>query len=625
MQTPLQANLQMLRTRCEPGTWQALSQARPDASPMLVEAAPEGHCVFSVTGTEGRRIHLHSRRAPVAEAQRQVERWLGDNPVGKGTVVILGAAGFYHVEAFAAVLPPGAAIIVVDLCPAAVVQTLAARDLTDLGRPDIVVRCIAVEEPELARSEYRQILCERPSNTVLFFRQPGTRRAFGERYGHLHRLLAMETRTELMSRCTVARLGCEWQLRALANLPYLVDAAPIDLFRDAFSDLPALVVAAGPSLTGQLPLIARVRDRVVVVAVGTALRPLRNAGIVPDFVVTIDSSPKTWRQFDGIDPDRTHCIAGAIAYSPILERYRHQLIQFSCAAVPEFCQWQQTFGGAAARLEVGGTVTLSAIDAAVFMGCAPIILLGFDLAFRDDGTTHAFGTMYDGYKCPEPQMISVPGNAGVPVRTTTQFRQYIEMVSQYLWKLERKRGIRVYNANRSGARIGHVVLCDPDAVPAMVPATAPKDPPAARIAARHGSRSTPSRERVRDACRDAARDLHALAGTAERAVDICDRLRGITNASQRQPLFDELAAIDVAIRGASPAGRLLDNVLSAVCMELVTSQQDADAPPDYDTVIDQNDRLYSHLRQGANQLASLLHELTDEFAAAPAGELRPNL
>jgi len=80
----------------------------------------------------------------------------------------------------------------------------------------------------------------------------------------------------------------------------------------------------------------------------------------------------------------------------------------------------------------GGTVTVSAMDLAAKMGCSPVITIGLDLCFADDGTTHANETMYHGRRLEPEQLIRVPGNFQKEVLTTNQFRCYIHLLEEYI-------------------------------------------------------------------------------------------------------------------------------------------------------------------------------------------------
>ncbi len=79
-------------------------------------------------------------------------------------------------------------------------------------------------------------------------------------------------------------------LNTLKNLPAIASEGDVDALKGAFTDVPAIVVGAGPSLDRNLDLLRRASSRSIIIAVDTALRPLLTAGIVPHVVVAVDPS-----------------------------------------------------------------------------------------------------------------------------------------------------------------------------------------------------------------------------------------------------------------------------------------------------------------------------------------------
>src|SRR5690606_30118257 len=74
---------------------------------------------------------------------------------------------------------------------------------------------------------------------------------------------------------------------------------------DAAQGFPAVVVSAGPSLRRNMKLLAEpgVRDRVVIIAVQTVLKPLLAAGIKPHFVTALDFHEISKRFYEGLKPE----------------------------------------------------------------------------------------------------------------------------------------------------------------------------------------------------------------------------------------------------------------------------------------------------------------------------------
>ena len=184
-----------------------------------------------------------------------------------------------------------------------------------------------------------------------------------------------------MDRGTLAALSDEWQQHSLLNLTTVVRNAGVESLRGKFQGQPVIIVAAGPSLNRTLDFLKNARGRALIIAVGTALKPLLHAGIEPNFVVAIDSDPKTWQQFSKICCDKQYLITSPIVYPPILRIFDGRIFSFTCNVLPEFNEWLTTFNFSPGDLQAGGTVATSSLDAAVLFGCSPIVLIGHDFLF----------------------------------------------------------------------------------------------------------------------------------------------------------------------------------------------------------------------------------------------------
>src|SRR5437764_344282 len=84
------------------------------------------------------------------------------------------------------------------------------------------------------------------------------------------------------------RFAGRYLLNTLTNLPVIAREANAGALFDGFSDVPAIIVSAGPSLDRNIPKLRKFHDRGLMIAVDTALRPLLGAGIYPQLVVSVD-------------------------------------------------------------------------------------------------------------------------------------------------------------------------------------------------------------------------------------------------------------------------------------------------------------------------------------------------
>lgn len=88
-----------------------------------------------------------------------------------------------------------------------------------------------------------------------------------------------------------------WCQNLVFNVPTIIDSTPYDDLRGKFKDVPAFVCAAGPSLKNNMELLKEAKGKSIIIAVDTSLRPLLEAGIVPDICVTHDANPNGCKFF----------------------------------------------------------------------------------------------------------------------------------------------------------------------------------------------------------------------------------------------------------------------------------------------------------------------------------------
>ncbi len=182
-------------------------------------------------------------------------------------------------------------------------------------------------------------------------------------------------------------------LNTLANLPHIVGGGDVAELNEAASGLPAVLVAAGPSLDDNLAGLHSVADRVVLIAVDTALRPLRAAGIDPHFVVALDPSEANARHLMGLTPRPETLLVAEGSVDPRVFASFDGAFVFQVSDHQPW-PWLGPLGLTRGRLAAWGSVLTSALDLARRLGCDPIIFTGADLAFTDE-RPYCRGTIYE--------------------------------------------------------------------------------------------------------------------------------------------------------------------------------------------------------------------------------------
>lgn len=157
-----------------------------------------------------------------------------------------------------------------------------------------------------------------------------------------------------------------------------------ELFADIdFDKVPAILVAAGPSLDKNIEQLKRVRGKAFIVAVDAAIRVLVKHDIMPDMTVTID--PRKANHYLYQD-ERIRKIPVLISFNAVTSTVMtHQGKRFYFYVdYPVVNQIWGKYGKHYIRIETAGSVANDAFSFIYHMGFKNIILIGQDLAYTDD-------------------------------------------------------------------------------------------------------------------------------------------------------------------------------------------------------------------------------------------------
>jgi hypothetical protein len=235
------------------------------------------------------------------------------------------------------------------------------------------------------------------------------------------------------------------QMNLILNFESILNSSPVDKIFQRFSRHPAIIVAAGPSLDKNSQFLHEVKNRALIIAVDTALKPLQKIHVIPDYAVTCDPTEANAKHFDSIEL-HSDCM---FVFAP--DCYHKNLQQFKDHS-KRVCLYDNSsylFVYLAEKLgfkrlvERPLHVTESAIQLALAMDCDPVIFVGFDLSFPSDCiTTHASQAARscdimsinnnqakirtESGEEKQFSFIEVPGVDGTPVHTIYSFKQYLD-------------------------------------------------------------------------------------------------------------------------------------------------------------------------------------------------------
>ena len=238
------------------------------------------------------------------------------------------------------------------------------------------------------------------------------------------------------------------QQRLQDCLPVLLGDDDVAQLFDTCVDRDVYVIATGPTLEEHFERLAKVRaqaQRPLFICVDTAYRPLREHGVVPDLVVSIDQLI-SFRHLPFEHSEGIPLVYLPMSDPEVLRAWKGKRYG-GYSASPVYAALREAYPRG--ELHVGGSVIHPAVDLAVKMGARRITLFGADFAFPMN-KTHAGWN--DGELGPSVNQARhwVRDGHGQRVSTQLNFRGYLCVLERYIAAHPQ---VEFFNSSRAGALI----------------------------------------------------------------------------------------------------------------------------------------------------------------------------
>ncbi|PIE67488.1 MAG: hypothetical protein CSA23_03415 [Deltaproteobacteria bacterium] len=262
---------------------------------------------------------------------------------------------------------------------------------------------------------------------------PAYETIFGEALQSLKSRLSDHIREAKGTWHTVKTFGKRMFTNNIENLPSLFAGTPMRQLKGKFKGLPAICVAAGPSLDDALDHLKKIGDRALIIACDSAINSLYQARVKPHIVVTID-----------------HQKINIHKLKPYMDFLRDSALIFGLEANPDNVRLflgKRRIGVTAfsklmsfwldPQLALDGlfpdmtSVSHMALFSALAMAADPIVLVGMDLAFSQ-GKSHSSRSPFF-QSLDSRALISVSGNKGGSLHSVQHFvndRLLIENIAE---------------------------------------------------------------------------------------------------------------------------------------------------------------------------------------------------
>ncbi len=421
-----------------------------DPTNVMVETSWDGEIIFRIE-QDGRQLYLGGKR----NAKEPIQIW--SERVGEihkyAPVFLFGVGSAAYLKAIIEKSSKEANVVVYE---PSIHIFMAMLENIDISK-EIEDRPIAFVVKGLNEEEFepvmRGVMTLENMSFLIEEIHPNYRGFFLEDILEKVKKVQRLVESEMVQFNTQKKLSMNMAQNILHNMKYVCEGYHTKLLLNAVSNKDAaILVAAGPSLNKNIQMLKKAKNRLFILAVDTAVKPLVKAGIKPDAFITIDAK----KDLDLVEIDGAETIpviAPATALYKIMDRQKAKKIFYYDGY---FLPYSIYFINDKVLPDVstGGSVACSGFSLLHKLGYETIILVGQDLAFTDN-KSHADGTFEEKMPTLDTEgMEMVKGNYVDKIPTRMDFRIFLNWFQDYIHDIkEANPNIRVVNATAGGAYI----------------------------------------------------------------------------------------------------------------------------------------------------------------------------
>lgn len=406
--------------------------------------AKDGNNIFQVK-REGQTVRLNSPYCPIQEAERWAAQFSGENL--RVNAMMFGFGNGIFPRVLLQHLKKDAMLLLAEPCIDIFRLAMEQQDLCDIIGDERVLLCFEDINPDEFYDLLRQHTHWTNMETQIICHHTGYEILFQEAYRDFLYSIKKTDQMVQVNKDTQAYFSKKVVPNMIENMIYIKEGRIITDYVNVFpKDIPAIIVAAGPSLDKNIEELRRAKGKAFILAVDTAMRHLIQHGIMPDAMVTLDVG-KPFSYMD--DP-----ILKDIPLFCILES-NHEILEFH-QGIKIWFQGGTFQGEMFSKFDkhfvdynAGGSVATAAFAICAALEFERIVFVGQDLAYQGD-ITHAGGEVSHVLN-EEHGIQMIEGIDGKPVKSRHDWVIYLDWFEESIEHI--KDQIEVIDATEGGAMI----------------------------------------------------------------------------------------------------------------------------------------------------------------------------
>lgn len=351
-----------------------------------IETAKDGMPVLIII-KDGREFPLHSRISPSKEglsANYEI------NPEKFDLLIIIGCGLGYHLIPLKTEIRKYNKIIIIDANPDTK-KNILKNSLTDFlaAEKNIIfisgLKSADIHEKIISLIDFNHI------KGISLIEHPQSFRILNEYYSDVKSSINKIIDKKASDAASINAFGKLYLKNAMKNISLMKNYCSVKNLFDKFKNMPALIVASGPSLDSSISFLREIQNKIFIIAADSACGTLYKNSILPDFVISIDPQPYIEEHLRLI-PDRVSAFIFSMTADTRSVKKHTGYISMTTHPV---CQLiEEIEPGVSSGIDsLTGNVTGDALMFAVRAGFNNIGLMGLDFSFYDY-SIYARGSAY---------------------------------------------------------------------------------------------------------------------------------------------------------------------------------------------------------------------------------------
>lgn len=412
-------------------------------------AAKDGTGITRIT-VDGRVWYLNSQYYPLREAASFVEQY--SSVIDYSVMVFFGFGNGIIAGQLLQKMGEHIQFIFYEPSAEIFIHTLHNYDIADIAASDRVTIIVNGLNDSITPQVLMDYIEFDTYTIAIYDALPKYKQLFQEDYQWLENGYRQRIYDILAYINTQESFGGSMAKNNIYNLRHLLNCNYRDDFKGMFpTDMPAIVVAAGPSLEKNIHVLKQLKGRALIIAVDTALRYLAEQGLRPDLAITVDAD-KPIRLFEPDAVRQMQLVMDTGASRGAVDLLSGQRLIVSGGHYAYYKKVFQIANRKFAFLKNGGSVATLAFSLAWEWGFQRIVLVGQDLALAPD-KVHAGSDDVDLHKL-DGNKIAIEGYYGETVYTTWDYDVYRKWIEE---KIQEKDCPEIINATEGGAKIAGAI------------------------------------------------------------------------------------------------------------------------------------------------------------------------